>query len=122
MAKIYANEPSVETMDESPTNMPGAYPEQQDSFTMSGIRAVDEAPMSPAVPESNQTRVPFTMSNIEVLDVAPTIATVVDGSPLDTGENGPAVQSAPEGVTDESWIHIPYVFDLNNLTESIQCY
>lgn len=111
IAKIYANEPRTTAdgeravaSDSAPADVslisvenniiPGAYPEHHASFAMSDIETVGEAPTAPQV------------NNNAVHD------------DLEQGPLESVVQNAPDG----SWIPIPYVFDLNNLTESIQCY
>jgi len=98
IAKIYANEPGVETMDESPTgnNIPGAYPEQHASFAMSDIEAVGQAPTAPEVNDD------AAHDDLE------------QGS-LDPDEGETVVQNVSDGANG-SWIPIPYVHDPNGTT------
>jgi len=108
IAKIYADEPRITAdgeravaSDHAPAdaslisaenNIPGAFPEHA-SFAMSDIETVAEAPIAP--PQVNNNAV---------------------HDDLEQGPLESVVQNAPDG----SWIPIPYVFDLNSLTESIR--
>ena len=95
----------AETHDELPINVSG------DVFSMSDIRALDEAPTA--------TRLPLTMSSIEALDEAP-IAAVHDAheaASLDAGDGGSVIQSVSEDGSDESWIPVPYVSDNHELIQ-----
>jgi hypothetical protein len=80
----------------------------EETFTMTDIKALDEAPRTPTSSSSTTTTVQDTLEGDPlVTDESDPVALEGDS----VIEDGSVNQSASEDGTDESWISIPYVLN-----------